>query len=177
MGSNPSFSSGCGNCAVARVSWEDVQVFMGRLNARSGGERYRLPTEAEWEYAARAGTTTDTYAGDLTEPFGNDPVLNGIAWYGANRMRSRPHPVGQKAPNGFGLHDMLGNVWEWVGDWFGDYPGGTVTDPAGPRSGSDRVIRGGGWLNAGGCCWSWERGINSPGDRSNHLGFRLLRME
>ena len=73
MGNNPSYFFGCGRCPVENVSWEDVQVFIGRLNARSGGERYRLPTEAEWEYAARAGTTTDTYAGDITNPGGNDP--------------------------------------------------------------------------------------------------------
>ena len=176
MGNNPSYFSGCGRCPVEKVSWEDVQVFMGRLNARSGGERYRLPTEAEWGYAARAGTTTDTYAGDLTEPLGNDPVLNGIAWYGQN-SGSRTHPVGQKAPNGFGLHDMLGNVWEWVGDWYGDYPGGTVTDPAGPGSGSVRVYRGGDWFISARGCRSAIRNRSSPGFRSNGLGFRLLRTE
>ena len=144
MGNNPSRFAGCGNCPVEQVSWEDVQVFIGRLNSRSGGGRYRLPTEAEWEYAARAGTSTDTYAGDITQPEGNDPVLNGIAWYGKN-SGSRTQPVGRKSPNGFGLHDMLGNVGEWVGDWYGSYPGGAVTDPSGPGSGSERVIRGGGW--------------------------------
>ena len=113
MGSNPSRFEDCGgNCPVERVSWEEVQVFIGRLNARSGGGCYRLPTEAEWEYAARAGTTTDTYAGDITQPRGNDPVVNGIAWYSLN-SGDRTHPVGQKAPNGWGLYDMLGNVWEW----------------------------------------------------------------
>ena len=145
MGSNPSRFKNCGgDCPVERVSWDDVQEFIGKLNARSGGRRYRLPTEAEWEYAARAGTETDTYAGDITKPRGKDPVLNRIAWYGEN-SGGRTHPVGRKAPNAFGLHDMLGNVWEWVGDWYGDYPGGTVTGPSGPGSGSDRVFRGGGW--------------------------------
>ena len=176
MGNNPSEFSGCGRCPVEKVSWEDVQVFMGRLNARSGGERYRLPTEAEWEYAARAGTTTDTYAGDLTNPRGNDPVLNGIAWYIGN-SGDRTHPVGQKAPNGFGLHDMLGNVWEWVGDWYGDYPGGTVTDPAGPGSGSRRVIHGGSWCYFARCCRSAFRNRILPGSRKFNLGFRLLRTE
>ena len=167
---------GGGRCPVERVSWMDVQAFIGRLNARSGGERYRLPTEAEWEYAARAGTTTDTYAGDVAVPMGNDPVVNGIAWYDEN-SGGRTHPVGQKAPNGFGLHDMLGNVWEWVGDWGGRYPGGTVTDPAGPGSGSIRVNRGGGWNISARNCRSASRSRNSPGNRSNNLGFRLLRTE
>ena len=177
MGNNPSRFKSCGgNCPMETVSWEDAQAFIGRLNARSAGGRYRLPTEAEWEYAARAGTTTDTYAGDITELRGNDPVLNGIAWYDQN-SGDRTHPVGQKAPNGFGLHDMLGNVWEWVGDWYGNYPGGAVTDPAGPASGSYRVFRGGGWNYNARNCRSASRGGNSPGIHLHNLGFRLLRTE
>ena len=177
MGSNPSRFKNCGgNCPVERVSWNDVQEYISKLNARSGGRRYRLPTEAEWEYAARAGTTTDTYAGDMTKPRGKDPVLNRIAWYRENSGR-KTHPAGRKGPNAFGLHDMLGNVWEWVGDWYGDYPGGTVTDPSGPRSGSIRVIRGGSWGGNAGVCRSAIRYGNSPGIRYLILGFRLLRTE
>ena len=177
MGNNPSHFSGCGRCPVEQVSWDDAQAFIGRLNARSGGDRYRLPTEAEWEYAARAGTTTDTYAGDITEPDGNDPVLNGIAWYGSN-SGGRTHPVGQKAPNGFGLYDMLGNVREWVVDWYGGYLGGAVTDPSGPASGSDRVFRGGDFFNGAGVCRPAIRGHWDPGRRDDAgLGFRLLRTE
>ena len=176
MGNNPSAFSDCGRCPVEQVSWEEAQAFIARLNARSGGGRYRLPTEAEWEYAARAGTTTDTYAGDITQPRGNDPVVEGIAWYDENSGR-RTHPVGQKAPSGFGLHDLLGNVWEWVGDWYGNYPGGAVTDPAGPASGSERVIRGGGWYGSAASCRSAIRYRNSPGIRDHLLGFRLLRTE
>ena len=176
MGNNPSRFSGCGRCPVEKVSWEDVQFFIGRLNAKSRGGRYRLPTEAEWEYAARSGTTTDTYAGDVTVPLGNDPVVNGIAWYSAN-SGDRTHPVGQKAPNGFGIYDMMGNVWEWVGDWKGGYSGGAVTDPAGPESGSSRVNRGGGWGGNAGFCRSANRDRNSPGARFTALGFRLLRTE
>ena len=124
MGSNPSFFDECGDCPVERVSWDDVQEFIGRLNALEGEVRYRLPTEAEWEYAARAGTSGDRYGGDL----------DAIAWYREN-SEGRTHPVGQKAPNAFGLHDMLGNVFEWVQDWYGAYPGGSVTDPRGPGPG------------------------------------------
>ena len=176
MGNNPSGFSSCARCPVERVSWDDVQAFIGKLNGMSGGRRYRLPTEAEWEYAARAGTATDTYAGDITQPLGNDPVLDGIAWYKEN-SESRTHPVGQKAPNPWGLYDMLGNVWEWVGDWYGLYPGGAVTEPAGPASGSERVYRGSGLIGHAWIGRSANRGLNSPGDRLVNLGFRLLREE
>ena len=176
MGNNPSRFSGCGSCPVERVSWEDVQAFIGRLNGMWGGGRYRLPTEAEWEYAARAGTTRDTYEGNLTEGSGNDAVLSRIAWYDEN-SGSRTHPVGQKAPNPWGLHDMLGNVWEWVGDWQGTYLGGAVTDPAGPASGSDRVLRGCSWDFGARNCRSASRLGLSPGFRDDDQGFRLLREE
>ena len=166
MGSNPSFFDECGpDCPVEGVSWEDVQEFIRKLNAAVGEERYRLPTEAEWEYAARAGTSGDRY--------GN---LDAIAWYDGN-SGDRTHPVGRKAPNAWGLHDMLGNVFEWVEDWYGDYPGGSVTDPRGPASGSERVARGGGWLNFARNCRASSRDYNSPGYRDFYLGFRLLRTE
>ena len=175
MGKNPSSFQNCGgNCPVEQVSWNDVQEFIGKLNGRSGGQRYRLPTEAEWEYAARAGTTTDTYAGDITKSFGSDPVLDRIAWYEENSGR-RTHPIGRKSPNAYGLHDMLGNVWEWVGDWHGDYRGGTATDPVGPKSGSYRVVRGGGWSDFAGSFRSANRRRDWPGLRARSLGFRLLR--
>ncbi len=166
MGTNPSRFSGCGSCPVENVSWDDAQLFIGRLNARAGGSRYRLPTEAEWEYAARAGTIGDRY--------GN---LDAIAWHGDNSGR-RPQPAGRKAPNAWGLHDMLGNVWEWVQDWHGSYPGGSLADPQGPVSGSYRVYRGGSWhagIGARGCRSSF-RGGNPPGHRGNNVGFRLLRI-
>ena len=131
MGSNPSNFDECGpNCPVEEVSWDDVQEFIRRLNAAVGEERYRLPTEAEWEYAARAGTSEDTYAGNLTDPYGRDPVLEGIAWYRRN-SGGRTQPVGQKAPNAWGLYDMLGNVYEWVQDWYGTIRGGPVDGSAG----------------------------------------------
>ena len=177
MGSNPSrFKEYGRDCPVERVSWEDLQTFVRKLNENSEWRRYRLPTEAEWEYAARAGTEADTYAGDITRPLVNDPVLNRIAWYDEN-SGYRTHPVGRKAPNAWGLHDMLGNVWEWVGGWKGDYPGGTVTDPVGPRTDSYRVIRGGSWGNYARICRSADRIGGSPGTRNSDLGFRLLRTE
>ena len=164
MGSNPSRFGNCGgDCPVERVSWSDVQGFIGRLNAREGREVYRLPREAEWEYAARAGTTGDRY-GDLSAN----------AWYAGNSGR-RTHPVGLKLPNGWGLYDMLGNVWEWVGDWHGGYPGGRVTDPGGPGSGSYRVRRGGGWRSIARYARASARSYDDPGIRNNGLGFRLLR--
>ena len=178
MASNPSAFSGCWRCPVEQVSWNDAQAFIERLNGRAGRERYRLPTEAEWEYAARAGMTTDTYAGDLTNPGGNDPVVNRIAWYDEN-SDDRTHPVGRKAPNAFGLYDMLGNVWEWAGDWYGGYPGGIVTDPVGPQSGSSRVLRGGSWRLSARSCRSALRSRDPPGLRLRfgEVGFRLLRIE
>ena len=167
MGSNPSHFDECGgDCPVERVSWDDVQEFIGKLNAAVREVRYRLPTEAEWEYAARAGTSGDRYGGDL----------DAIAWYEGNNAH-RTHPVEQKVPNAFGLHDMLGNVREWVQDRFGLYPGGSVTDPKGPASSSTRVNRGGSWLNDAGYCRVSSRSLLLPGARLSTLGFRLLRME
>ena len=168
MGSNPSRFDECGpNCPVENVSWEDVQEFIGKLNAAAGGNRYRLPTEAEWEYAARAGTMGDRY--------GN---LDAIAWYEDN-SGSRTHPVGQKEPNAWGLYDMLGNVTEWVGDWYGPYPGGSVTDPRGPGSGSLRVSRGGSWGGVARFCRAPIRRYGVPDSRGRGFirGFRLLRTE
>ena len=166
MGGNPSSFDECGpDCPVERVSWNDAQGFIRRLNSRSGGSRYRLPTEAEWEYAARAGTSGDRY--------GN---LDAIAWYDRN-SGYRTHPVGRKAPNAWGLHDMLGNVWEWVEDWKGPYSGGSVTDPRGPGSGSSRVYRGCSWALPASYCRASDRRLVSPGDRFFVLGFRLLRIE
>ena len=166
MGSNPSYFSECGlDCPVEQVSWEDAQEFIWRLNAMDGEGTYRLPTEAEWEYAARAGTTGDRY-GNLDE----------IAWYDGTTGK-RTHPVGGKAPNAWGLHDMLGNVIEWVGDWYARYPGGSVTDPRGPGRGSNRVLRGGSWRHIASNCRSSYRLFAPPSWRSVILGFRLLRTE
>ena len=199
MGSNPSTFRDCGaGCPVNSVSWNDVQGFIALLNERAGGARYRLPTEAEWEYAAKAGTETDTYAGDLVIHGNNNaPLLDGIAWYGGNSgvdyeggrdcsewrakqyesSRCGPHPIGEKAPNRFALHDLLGNVQEWVQDWWGDYPGGSVTDPAGPASGSYRTYRGGSWLHGAATNRAANRWRDEPDRRFDDLGFRLVRVD
>ena len=161
MGSNPSNFRGA-RLPVENVSWEDCQQFLARLNARGQGW-FRLPTEAEWEYACRAGSPG--------EPAG-DPAAR--AWYDANAGRT-PHPVGEKQPNGFGLFDMNGNVWQWCQDWYGDYPRRPVTDPQGPPSGPGRVNRGGSWRDpAALVAPAHPRDCNGPGLRCGCLGFRLL---
>ena len=168
MGSNPSFFDQCGSrCPVETVSWFDVLGYIRRLNERESrkGYRYRLPTEAEWEYAARAGTTGAQYG-----------ELNEIAWYIGNSGRTT-HPVGQKVPNAWGLHDILGNVWEWTGDRYGEYPAGKVTDSGGPSMGSRRVFRGGSWSNYAVGVRSAIRSHNLPGYRNGTRGFRLVRTE
>lgn len=164
MGTNPAQFSGCGpDCPVERVSWNDAQEFIGKLNARAGGSRYRLPTEAEWEYAARAGTPGDRY-GDL----------EAIAWYARNSGR-KTHPVGRKLANAWGLYDMLGNVWEWVEDRYGDYPGASAMDPRGRGTRRARVGRGGSWDAIARACRASARGNGLPGNRTEMVGFRLLR--
>ncbi len=169
MGENPSRFKECGDdCPVETVSWDDVQEFIKSLN-RKGEGLYRLPTEAEWEYAARAGSET-AYC------FGNDAAdLGKYAWYGES-WDGGTHPVAQKQPNAWGLYDMHGNVWEWCHDWYGKYPSDTVTDPTGSESGSDRVNRCGSFLNTARYCRSANRGNwRPPGFRGGYLGFRLVR--
>ena len=161
MGRNPSYFKG-DDLPVETVSWTDAQGFIGTVNGATNGG-FRLPTESEWEYACRAGTTGETY--------GN---LDGIAWYDGNSGKTT-HPVGQKQPNAFGLYDMNGNVWQWCQDWYGDYPSGSVTDPQGASSGSFRVIRGGSWINTAPNVRSANRRRDDPGIRYSDLGFRLLR--
>ena len=164
MGSNPSFFDECGSrCPVETVSWNDVQEFIGRLNERETGPGYRLPTEAEWEYAARSGTTGARHG-----------ELDDVAWYSGNSGGST-HQVGQKRGNAWGLHDMLGNVWEWAGDSYDEYPSGLVTDRQGSLSGSGRVVRGGGWPYYAGGVRSANRSYYSPGRCHNYIGFRLVR--
>jgi formylglycine-generating enzyme required for sulfatase activity len=136
MGSNPSDFKDCDQCPVEEVSWNDAQEFIRKLNAMSDGFVYRLPTEAEWEYAGRAGTTGE-YAGNL----------DAMAWYSEN-SGGKSHPVGQKQPNAFGLYDMHGNVWEWCQDLYHDSYNGAPIDGSAWESGGGqkRVMRGGSWL-------------------------------
>ncbi len=158
----------CPNHSVEQVSWEDAQAFIQRLNELQDKCVYRLPTEAEWEYAARGGKSTSYSFGS------NASELGAHAWYYDN-SNGRTHAVASKKSNPFGLYDMHGNVWEWVQDWYGDYPSGSVTDPKGPSSGSGRVIRGGSWCRNARNLRSAHRVFNGPGDRNYDVGFRLAR--
>ena len=164
MGANPSYFKG-DNLPVENVSWNDCQEFARKVNdaaRRQFGGGSRLPTEAEWEYACRAGTS-DAYSGTGR--------LDDMGWYSDN-SGSKTHTVGQKRANGWGFHDMHGNVFEWCQDWYGDY-GGNSTDPSGPASGDSRVLRGGGWRGYARLCRSASRRGFNPGYRSNRYGFRL----
>ncbi len=162
MGNNPSRFKGA-NLPVENVSWDDVQTFISALNSRNDGYVYRLPTEAEWEYTCRAGTTGD-FAGNLDE----------MGWgYGNSGFQA--HPVGQKKPNAWELYDMHGNAWELVQDWYGPYSKGEVTDPAGPSFGSYRVYRGGGWNDAATYCRSAYRFNLELGVYYSGLSLRLVR--
>ena len=176
MGSNPSHFSGCPSCPVEEVSWDVIQGFLDHMKARGEGA-YNLPTEAQWEYAARAGSTTAFYNGGITETgSGYDSNLNAIGWYTYN-SDSETHPVAQKAPNAWGLYDMSGNVWEWCRDWYDGsyYDWGLRTDPMGPSSGSYRVKRGGSWGGNAKNCRSANRNYSSPDYRYYNIGFRLMR--
>lgn len=148
MGENPSGFVASGPTTdlerpVERVNWEDCQRFLDALNAQVAGLGARLPTEAEWERACRAGTTTATWVGELSGEV-NAPELDAIAWYGGN-SGGETHPVGRKAPNPYGLHDMLGNVWEWCADDMREYTAASMIDPVGDERGPIRVRRGGSW--------------------------------
>ncbi|MDM8522623.1 C25 family cysteine peptidase [Desulfococcaceae bacterium HSG8] len=165
----------CGdNCPVERVSWNDVQDFISKMNQRGEGT-YRLPTEAEWEYAARAGTNTPFYFGQcLSTDQGNYDGNYPLAGCPEGEYKSETIPVASLGANAWGLYDMHGNVWEWCQDWYGSYPAGSLTDPTGPTTGSYRVTRGGCWGNSAAPCQSAFRSYYSPGARNDDRGFRLV---
>ena len=180
MGSNPSYFTGDANRPVEQVNWFDATNYCGQLTQReraagriATNSVYRLPTEAEWEYACRAWTSTRF-------SYGDDPGytnLSNYAWYDGN-SGGTTHPVGQKLRNPWGLYDMHGNVFEWCQDWYGDYAGGIAVDPQGPAdTGTGRVVRGGGWSNFyidGRHCRSADRVSGDAADRFKRVGFRVL---
>lgn len=166
MGDNPSWFEG-ENLPVEQVSLEDVQEFIEKLNQKEGADTYRLPSEAEWEYAARAGTTTEYWF--------NKSNIDDYAWY--DNSDSGPHPIGLKKPNPWGLYDMQGNVWEWLQDRYHVNYEGAPTDGTAWLSGSNsnQVVRGGDWHGRAEYCRSALRGIHNPRDRYYRIGFRLLQ--
>jgi formylglycine-generating enzyme required for sulfatase activity len=171
MGNNPSYSKG-EDLPVELVDWNQCVEFGKKLTERMKGKipegyEFRLPTEAEREYACRARTTTSWSFGD------EESAVKPYAWYD-NNAGGKTQPVGQKLANPWGLYDMHGGVWEWVLDWNGTYPGGRVTDPKGPANGSHRVIRGGAWSFSVRHCRSAYRGFGDQGNRWLNLGFRLV---
>lgn len=167
MGKNPSFFSGDPALPVESVWWTDAQAFVKKLNEMEGHAQYRLPTEAEWEYAARAGSSTAYSFGDTPQQ------LAEYAWYKEN-AGGKTHPVGKRKPNAWGLFDMHGNVWEWVQDWYGKYASEPVQDPQGPTSGTHRMRRGCAWNNLARACRVTNR-YSVVGFRDDFIGFRLLR--
>ena len=156
---------------VERVSWNDVQEFIQKLNNKEETIKYSLPTEAEWEYAARADTeSTYCFSGDIQ-------ILSQYAWYRKNSA-GKTHPIGQLKPNAWGLYDVHGNVHEWCQDWFDRnyYSQSPSNSPLGPSSGLAKVSRGGDWGSEDWYCRCASRSLSSPDRRSNRLGFRLVRM-
>lgn len=182
MGNNPSHFKNCGDdCPVEQVSWNDVREFIRQLNRKEGTDKYRLPTEAEWEYACRAGSATRYSWGDEAscEKMMYENDVGTKENHCVDYVRSRgltpdsTEPVKSYKPNAWGFYDMHGNVWEWCEDWYGAYPSGPVIDAKGPPSGAYRVIRGGGWYFTARFCRSANRDLFIQGDRNFALGFRL----
>ena len=200
MGVNPSSFSSCGTtCPVEYVTWFDAVLYCNARSKKAGLDTvysytamtgtygagvsaltgiaadlsksgYRLPTEAQWEYAARGGTTTAYYWGDDTAT----ATVSKYAWYATNAS-STTHPVATKLPNPYGLYDKAGNVWQWTNDWYGTYSTTAATDPSGPSSGTGRVIRGGSWSSGASSLRSANRGYYSPDLRYYFSGFRSVR--
>ena len=167
MGNNLSYFKKGTRYPVEQVSWADTQEFLRKMNSRPG-KQYRLPTEAEWEYAARSGGKLEKYAG-----FSDVPDLESYAWFGKNAGGST-HPVGEKKPNGLGLYDMTGNVMEWVQDWKGNYSSTSSDNPKGPLSGTYRVLRGGSWKTLPWFLRATARDLHPPDSRLDSYGFRVV---
>ncbi len=167
MGNNPSRFTQDENCPVENVSWGDTQKFLQKLNELTQ-RTYRLPTEAEWEFAARGGLKPKGYE------YAGSNNLAEVGWYNKN-AGNKTHPIGQKNPNELGLYDMSGNVWEWCQDWYGEYPNEPQTNPNGAKSGGRRVLRGGSWLLGAAYCRVAVRDHNVPTYRLHDAGFRLAR--
>ena len=165
MGSNPSKFKG-DNLPVEQVSWNDCQTFINRLNSYTG-RNFRLPTEAEWEFAARGGNYSRRYK------YSGSNYIGDVAWYTDN-SGNRTHPVGTKQANELGLYDMSGNVWEWCSDWYGSYSSYSQSNPTGATSGFGRVERGGNWCGLARYCCSSHRSYYAPGNSFDALGLRLV---
>jgi formylglycine-generating enzyme required for sulfatase activity len=165
MGSNPSHFKG-DELPVERVRWDDVQEFIRKLSAKTG-KQYRLPTEAEWEFAARGGNKSGgtKYSGSYN--------MDNVGWYDKNSGR-KTHPVGRKSPNELGIYDMSGNVWEWCSDWYGEYSSSLQANPKGAISGLGRVLRGGSWGDTAPYCRVASRNSSTPSSRFSDYGFRLV---
>lgn len=179
MGSNPSHFLNCGmDCPVENIRWTDAVKFIKKLNKKERTERYRLPTEAEWEYACRAGTATAFYSGTMIQKgdYSNNHFLDYVGWYYRNSNEST-HKTALKQPNAWGFYDMHGNVWEWCNDWQRPYPFNPVTDPVGASSAHTKIRRGGSWCHYPEYCRSAYRSFYDPEDRSPELGFRLAFSE
>ena len=168
------------NYPVDHISWDDAIEFCEKLTARESetgrlpkGYEYTLPTEAQWEYACRAGTTTALNSGNNLSDKIKCPEMGEVGWYENNAYDNDKHPVGQKKPNAWGLYDMHGNVWEWCSDRYGDYPASSVTDPEGPDNGSSRVLRGGSWYSSADRCRSAYRFNYYPSYSYDFSGFRV----
>jgi formylglycine-generating enzyme required for sulfatase activity len=165
MGNNPSSFKG-GNLPVENVCWDDAQEFLSKLNLQTG-KNYRLPTEAEWEYAARGGIKSQGYK------YSGSNHIDDVAWYSDN-SDGGTKPVGTKIPNELGIYDMSGNVWEWCNDWFGEYSSSPQHDPTGVSAGGVYVLRGGSWYFSAKICRIATRRYNAPGLRHSLFGFRVV---
>lgn len=177
MGSNPSIYNNCDKCPVTNVSFNDIQSFLDKLNTMTG-KHYRMPTEAEWEYAARGGQQEHWRVNGAGNTVGRKhsgrTVLQYVAWFERN-SNDHLHETGKKDPNKLGLYDMTGNVEEWVNDWYGKsyFSKNTVNNPQGPDGGISRVVRGGSWRSIGDECSVTRRAAYLPNEKSISLGFRL----